>query len=102
MKTVAAYTFPAVTRTGETLPARPLCDWHPDGCPDADPGRAFFVSVVSGAHWRALTGPYDTHLDALAKVAEAEGLAQRDPRASFYAYGTVQAPSDTRTIFGRL
>ena len=84
---------------------RPACDWHPDGCPTADPGRSFFVSVVKPGtrDWRALAGPYDTHLEALAKVKAADWLAQkRDPRAAFYAFGTVQAPSHIRTIFGRI
>lgn len=82
----------------------PSCEWHPDGCPAADPGRSFFVSVVKPGtrDWRALAGPYATHRDALDKVSAAEKLADRDPRAAFYAFGTVQAPSDTATIFGRI
>lgn len=55
--------------------------------------RRFYVSVIDGARYAFLAGPFATHEEALAKVDAARKRADEvDPRAWFYAYGTAQAP----------
>ena len=77
------------------------CDEHPDGCPEAGPGGAFYVSVRSGDRAGCLAGPYATHPEALAVVDLVRAMAeQADPRAVFYGFGTCQAPDTARPFFG--
>lgn len=79
------------------------CQDHPDGCPAPDDGRAFFVSVQSGAKAGFLAGPYTTHTGALVHVEAARQMAEAaDPRAPWYAFGTCQAPADLTPVFGLL
>lgn len=67
-----------------------------------NPARRYYVSVVDGAAYRFLAGPFDTHGDALAQVDAARKLAiEYDRKAHFYAFGTAKAPAgyDTPGIF---
>jgi hypothetical protein len=77
----------------------------PNPSPDAkaEPGRAFFVSVLDGDRHGFLAGPYSVFGEAAAKVEAAKALAaQHDDRAHWYAYGTCQAPAESRAVFGVL
>jgi hypothetical protein len=59
------------------------------------PGSRYFVSVVDGGKWRPASGPYHTHEDALADVEEVRKIGEDvDPRAVFYAWGTVRVDAD--------
>jgi hypothetical protein len=61
--------------------------------PDTAPGP-YYVSVVRD--WkpedaRLVSGPYATHAEALALVDKARRIVEdRDPRAAFFAFGTVR------------
>lgn len=59
--------------------------------PDSKPG-AYYVSVVRGADYRLLAGPFlNDHAAALALVPKATQVAQDlDPRAAWYAFGTCR------------
>lgn len=65
-------------------------------CPCATPtcpgdGGRYYVTVVDAGRVGYLLGPYDTHVEALANVERARGLAEGvDPRAWFYAFGTAR------------
>ncbi len=64
--------------------------------PDSKPGF-YYVSVVRGANdYRLLRGPFvNDHAGALAAVDAAGFRAyDLDPRAAWYAYGTVRMDSD--------
>jgi hypothetical protein len=65
--------------------------------PDSKPGF-YYVSVVRGkADYRLLRGPFvNDHAAALAAVDAARFRAyDLDPRAAFYAYGTVRFDEDS-------
>lgn len=57
---------------------------------DDRPGH-YYVSVANGYRYQLLSGPYDTHAEALAKVDAAKDIAiSNDPRAHWYAFGTCR------------
>jgi len=59
--------------------------------PDNKPG-AYYVSVVDGPRVGRLLGPFiNNHAGALTMVEAARKKAEEcDPRAVFYAYGTIR------------
>ena len=58
--------------------------------PDTSPGP-YYVSVQDGSRSSLLSGPYNTHQEALDLVDKANDIAcQFDPRAHFYAFGTAR------------
>jgi hypothetical protein len=63
--------------------------------PDLRPGYYYVSCVRDDGAWRPVRGPWTSHADALAAVplvkAEAEGI---DPRAFWYAWGTLRASDD--------
>ncbi len=65
-----------------------------DQQPDTRPGF-YYVTAIDGARYARLLGPFANHAGALAAVdavrIEAE---QRDPWASFWAFGTCRADDD--------
>jgi hypothetical protein len=63
--------------------------------PDTAPGP-YYISVMKGdGEWRAESGPYPKHADALALVEKARGICeQMDPRACWYSFGTVRIKDD--------
>ena len=66
------------------------------GCTDHTPGRVFYSSARNdqGAHV-ALSGPYETHTEALAAIERDQAWAYDvDPKAPWYAYGTFAAGRD--------
>lgn len=62
-------------------------------------GANYYVSVMrDDGDMRALYGPFATHAEALENVQIANNKAcDCDPRASFYAFGTVAMPSTYTT-----
>lgn len=62
---------------------------------DSKPGN-YYVSVVDGARVGRLVGPFENdHAGALAMVDKARAKAQElDPRACWYAFGTVRVDLD--------
>jgi hypothetical protein len=51
----------------------------------------FYASVVSGSRYLLAAGPYKTHPEALAAVDPVRRAAEQvDPRAAFYAFGTLK------------
>lgn len=75
--------------------------------PDTAPGP-YYVSVIrpeKPSDPRLLAGPYALHAAALADVAKATDIAtDLDPKASFYAFGTIRMRSgyDTPGILNKL
>lgn len=65
------------------------------GCSDHPVGVGFYTSAQNDAgRFVALSGPYQTHGEALGKVAEDRDWTHDvlgDPRAPWYAYGTMSA-----------
>ncbi len=63
--------------------------------PDIKPG-AYYVSVADGGRVARLLGPFENdHAAALAMVDKVRAKAEElDPRAAFYAFGTVRLPND--------
>jgi hypothetical protein len=66
------------------------------GCEDHPTGSVFYTSArnATGAH-APISGPYKTHDKALAALdGDKRWVADemRDPRAPWYAYGTMSAP----------
>jgi hypothetical protein len=63
--------------------------------PDSKPGN-YYVSCVDGQHVGRLVGPFlNDHSGALAMVDKARDKAQElDPRAAFYAFGTIRVDLD--------
>ena len=71
--------------------------------PDTAPGPYYISVMKDGGDWRMVSGPYDKHADALALVDKARGICQdMDPRAHWYAFGTVRIKDDTCTDPGVL
>lgn len=67
-------------------------------CGAEHPGDVvFFVSVCrNGIDYVPLLGPYPTHPEALSLVDKGRELGERiDPRACWYAFGTMSLPNDT-------
>lgn len=70
--------------------------------PDGDPTRwrerpCFYVSVVDGARFRFLAGPFYHHQQALDLVPTVRKLAETcDPKSVFYGFGTSKAQSGER------
>lgn len=77
------------------------CECGDFDCP-ANSG-SFYVSIRNdNGDYRFLLGPFMTHAEALAAVTLGEYLAQVDPRAHWYAYGTCrteQPVAPERVIF---
>lgn len=74
-----------------------------DGCPcggEHSEGAVYFVSVRRNeTDWVPVLGPYGTHPEALALVDKGRELTERvDPRAHWYAFGTVALPGDTKRV----
>lgn len=60
--------------------------------PASDPEYAYYVSVLDGTRSMFALGPFETHAEALAHVADVDTfLTKHDPRGPFYAYGTSRA-----------
>ena len=62
-------------------------------------GECFYVSVVDAGRYQLLAGPFKTHQDALDMVDAARDAALNygDPKAWFYAYGTVKMVNGHRS-----
>lgn len=57
--------------------------------------RVYYTSVIDGDNKALLTGPYDTHQEALDMVDAANAKAcELDHKAWFYAYGTCSIDRD--------
>ena len=57
---------------------------------DLRPGH-YYVSMVDGQRFALLTGPFDTHREALDSVSKARDKAcEIDGRAHFYSFGTCR------------
>lgn len=72
-----------------------------DNCPcrEAHKGETggYYVSAVDGPSSWLLLGPFDSHPDALSRVNEVRLFAEKhEPRAVFYAFGTVRAKDGYR------
>lgn len=64
--------------------------------PDTAPGP-YYVSVKDGGRSAFLSGPYETHPEALALVDRARAICQElDPRSAFYAFGTCRMKDGSR------
>jgi hypothetical protein len=59
--------------------------------PDSKPG-AYYVSVVRGADWRPLLGPFlNDHAKALSLVDAARAKSEElDVKSCWYSFGTVR------------
>lgn len=67
-----------------------------------EPGQRYYVSATNNGRYVLLLGPYDTHQEALENVARGTQLAyDADPRAPWYAYGTLSTDATRTTAFGR-
>ena len=71
-----------------------------------DLDAVFFVSCIEdeGEHRRLmLLGPYDTHAEALRNVDHGRKLAEQDPKAHWYYFGTCSMAKETETkgVFGK-
>ena len=59
--------------------------------PDTAPGPYYISVMKDGGDWRAVSGPYDKHADALGLVDKARRICeQMDYRSVWYAFGTVR------------
>ena len=62
------------------------------------PRGTYYVIAVDGPSWWRMSGPYDTHQEALADVAGARNIADKhDGRAWFMAWGTIRDKTENRT-----
>jgi hypothetical protein len=63
--------------------------------PDTKPGM-YYVTVMDGARVGRLLGPFENdHAGALAMVDAVRKKAEEiDPKACWYAFGTVRIPND--------
>lgn len=71
-----------------------------------NPDAVFFVSCTEdeGEHRRLmLLGPYDTHAEALRNVDRGRKLAEHDPKAHWYYFGTCSMAKGTEVkgVFGK-
>jgi hypothetical protein len=58
--------------------------------PDTQPGP-YYVSAIDGSKWALVSGPYETHQEALDLVDKARRIAvSLDPRAHFAGFGTAR------------
>ena len=67
-----------------------------DDAVDTQPG-AYYVSALDHERsmFQILSGPYETHYEALDKVPAAKRIAQElDPRGVWYSYGTCRIEPD--------
>lgn len=57
---------------------------------------SYYVSVIDGKRVGRLLGPFENdHAGALAMVDKVRVKAEElDPRAAFYAFGTIRLPND--------
>lgn len=69
--------------------------------PDSRSGH-YYVSCINGAKKALVTGPYDSHAEALADVERVRTAAGKlDPKCDFYAWGTARIPRNERFACGR-
>jgi len=62
--------------------------------PDSQPGP-YYVSVENNGSYRLLSGPYDTHSEALSRVSLARRVSERhDAKAVWYGFGTTRMKPD--------
>lgn len=67
--------------------------------PKKPSSRAYYTSAIDGPKKALLTGPYDTHQEALDMVDAARDKAVKlDPMAWFYAYGTCSIERGLRPL----
>ena len=71
-----------------------------------DSDAVFFITCIEdeGEHRRLmLLGPYDTHAEALRNVDHGRKLAEQDPKAHWYYFGTCSMAKETETkgVFGK-
>lgn len=60
--------------------------------------RYFYVSAIDGDRRYLIAGPYPLHSDALERVEKVRKMAdERDPRASFMAWGTAGSDAIHKT-----
>lgn len=75
------------------------------GCGANPAGTRYYTSAMrDDGRVVALSGPYGTHGEAVARVDadNAKACASGDPKAHWYAYGTFAAMGDTvvKPVFG--
>jgi hypothetical protein len=59
------------------------------------PGAKYFVSAMDGNRFWLMAGPFPSHPEALEMVNVVNAMAcDLDPRACFFAWGTVAMKSD--------
>jgi hypothetical protein len=64
--------------------------------PDTQPGP-YYVSVKDGSRAAFLSGPYETHEEALALVDRARAICnEHDYRSAFYSFGTCRMKDGSR------
>lgn len=64
--------------------------------------RVYYVSAQDGARYSLMLGPFATHEAALAQVdAVCAKACQLDPRAWFWAWGTLSALLDRKGTMNR-
>lgn len=72
-------------------------------CHENPPDTTYYTSAKDGERYVALTGPFETHLEALEAVPGARTKAyEYDTRACWYAYGTFAAKpgAEIKVVFG--
>lgn len=81
----------------QTLPETCSCDTHPEGA-------HFYVTARDDrGRYTRLSGPYDTHGDALERVRDITNWAMKvDPRAPWYSYGTAAIDGTALGAYERL
>jgi hypothetical protein len=62
--------------------------------------KHYYTSVIDGDRRGLLTGPFQTHAEALADVARAKQLAEKADRwAAFYGFGTAGSDDVLPVVF---
>lgn len=62
-------------------------------------GRQFYTSVIDGTRRGYLSGPFETHAEALADVERVRRRAQTDnARAWFYGFGMCSTPPSAEPL----
>jgi hypothetical protein len=62
----------------------------------------YYVTVINDTRVAYLLGPFDTHEEALERVAEGRRRAEAADRwAHFYAFGTARSERVIKTVFGQ-
>jgi hypothetical protein len=85
----------------QLLPNSKVVDSDSEQMPDTQPG-SYYVSAVDVEKFALVSGPYQTHAEALAAVQVARAIAvELSPWCAFSAFGTVRCKSDC-AVPGRL